>query len=167
MLLGPDLLCLDVALPAGHPWLRGELGTVFLHIGQAWSRALVEFGVGDVAVHEGAAQARRTGDARQRFLAEVCYATLGRGEVTARGRKVVGLAQRRRRHGALVQCGLLRHWAPGPLLEALGADPDDPDLTDRATGLDDLLEAPPDDETVRLVVERALSAAGIDERGTT
>ncbi|HWB70924.1 MAG TPA: hypothetical protein VG452_01805, partial [Egibacteraceae bacterium] len=107
-------------------------------------------------VHTGVSTARRRGDARQRLLAAVCYATLGRGEVLAAGRKLVGLAQRRRRPGALVQCGLLRRWRPAGLLAALGADPGDPEIAAHAVGLDDLLDAPPDDPAVMQAVERRL-----------
>lgn len=161
VLMDEALLSLDVLLPAGHPLLDGELSAVFPRIGRAWAAALAELGVDGLAVHDGPAQARRSGSPRERLLAAVCYATLGRGEVTAGGRKLVGLAQRRRRPGALVQCGLLRRWRPGPLLAALdpalGADPDDPAIRAAAVGLDELLAVPPDDATVMAFVQRHLT----------
>lgn len=155
-----DLLSLDVLLPAGHPWLDGGLADTFEPIGDAWAAALRELGAADVAVHRGAGTARRRGDARERLLAAICYATLGRGEVTAGGRKLVGLAQRRRRPGALVQCGLLRRWRPRTLLAALGADPDDPAVTRAAVGLDDLLDPPPTDTVLMEAVGCSLRAHG-------
>jgi lipoate-protein ligase A len=161
VLLDRDLLSLDVLLPAGHALLEGDLGAVFIRVGAAWARALAgDLDVPGLTVHEGAGTARRRGDERQRLLAAVCYATVGRGEVLANGRKLVGLAQRRRRAGALVQCGLLRRWRPGPLLTALGADADDPEIHGAAVGLDDLCEAagkrPPSDAAVMAAVERRL-----------
>jgi lipoate-protein ligase A len=111
-------------------------------------------------VYEGAGTARRRGDARERLLAAVCYATLGRGEVLVDGRKVVGLAQRRRQAGALVQCGLLRRWRPAPLLAALGAGPRDAEIERAAVGLDDLQETRNQphlpDEAVMAAVEARL-----------
>jgi len=158
VLLDPDLLSFDVLVPAGDPLLEGDLTTVFLRVGEVWADALAELGVPGIAVHPGAGTARRRGDARQRLLSAVCYATLGRGEVTTQGRKLVGLAQRRRRPGALIQCGLLRRWNPAPLLAALGAEPEDPEIHAAAIGLDDLLwpdDDAPEDDAVMRAVERS------------
>lgn len=158
VLLDPDLLSLDVLVPAGNPLLDGDLTAVFSRVGHVWATALDELGVPDVAVHHGAATARHQGDVRERLLAAVCYATLGSGEVTSGGRKLLGLAQRRRRPGALIQCGLLRRWNPAPILAALGASPDDPEIEAAAVGLDDLpwpVGDAPDDADVMRTVERA------------
>lgn len=160
VLMDSDLLSLDVLLPAGHPWLDGGPGGVFAPVGESWADALRRLGVADVAVHRGAAQARRRGDARERLLAAICYATLGRGEVTAGGRKLVGLAQRRRRPGALVQCGLLRRWRPARLLAALAAERDDATIASSAVGLDDLLDPPPEDARIMAAVGCSLRAHG-------
>lgn len=157
VLMDDALLSLDVLLPAGHPWLGGDLGAVFLHVGRVWATALSDLGVADLTVHAGPSLARRLGDSHARLLADVCYALPGRGEVLHRGRKLVGLSQRRRRQGALVQCGLLRRWRPGPLLEALGADPDDPDIHTAAIGLEELLVRPPSDEEVMAAVQRRIA----------
>jgi lipoate---protein ligase len=156
VLMDSGLLSCDLLVPAGHPLLDGDLTAVFLPVGQAWAAALRDLGVADVTVHEGPGTARRRGSAREQLLAAVCYATVGRGEVLAAGRKVVGLAQRRRRMGALVQCGLLRRWEPSRLLAALGADPGDPDLSTRAVGLDDLLAPAPSDKAIIEAVEHHL-----------
>jgi len=164
VLMDPDLLSLDVLLPTGHPWLEGDLAGVFDRVGEAWASALDGFGVPGLAVHRGAGTARRRGTERERLLAAVCYASLGRGEVTAGGRKLVGLAQRRRRHGALVQCGLLRRWRPGPLLVALGADPHDAEVHGAAIGLDDLLAVPPEDHEVAAAVTTAIMGAPAADR---
>jgi lipoate---protein ligase len=144
-------------VPADHPLAAGDLGAIFTRVGAAWAGALADLGVSDLSVHDGAGTARRRGNPRERLLAAVCYATLGRGEVVAGGRKVVGLAQRRRRPGALVQCGLLRRWEPRALLRALGADPEDPEIVGAAVGLDDLVDDPPDDAAVMEAVRRRLA----------
>lgn len=163
VLMDAGLLSLDVLVPAGDPLLAGDVGAVFGRVGAAWAAALTALGVPAVGVHDGPSTAHRLGDARQRLLASICYATLGRGEVLAGGRKLVGLAQRRRRPGALVQCGLLRRWRPGPLLAALGASPDDPDVTAHAVGLDELVDPPLPDVTVRTAVEAAMQTMATQE----
>lgn len=158
VLMDADLLCVDVLLPAGHRWLGGTPADTYDPVGAAWASALAELGVPGLSVHERDLAASRRGGPRARLLAAVCYATLGRGEVTAGGRKLVGLAQRRRRGGVLVQCGLLRRWRPAPLLAALGADPDDRQVADAAVGLDDLMTPPPSDEAVMDAVGCSLRA---------
>lgn len=158
VLLDPSLLSLDVIVPPDHPLVTGDLTAAFDRIGRAWCDALTSLGVEGLEVHTGSSTARRRGTQRERLLAAVCYATLGHGEVVARGRKVVGLAQRRRRHGALVQCGLLHRWKPGPLLAALGADPDDAEVAAAAAGLEDLGHGDLADDAVMVAVSAALGA---------
>ena len=155
VLMDDNLLSLDVVVPAGHPWLDGDdLGAVFDPIGQAWADALSDLGVPDVAIHRGAPTATRLGPAEQRPLAEVCYASLGRGEVTAGGRKLVGLSQRRRKQGALVQCGIHHEWAPDPLIEALDVGAARQAILDAATGLEDLIGPISDTVLIRAVQQR-------------
>ena len=162
VLMDQALLSLDVLLPAGHAWLEEDLGAVFLRVGEAWAAALADLGVRELTVHREASAARRLGGERERLLAAICYALPGKGEVLHRGRKLVGLAQRRRRHGALVQCGLLRAWRPAALLAALGAAPDDREVHAAAAGLGDLLPEAPDDAAVMAAVEQRMieAAAG-------
>jgi lipoate-protein ligase A len=159
VLLDTDILSLDVLYPADHPSLKGDVAAVFMRVGQAWAHALRRLGVPGVTVWEGPCNARRRGTDRERLVAAICYATTGRGEVLAGGRKLVGLAQRRRRQGALVQCGLLRRWRPTRLLQTLGADPDDAEICSRAVGLNDLFTDPPPDSILMRAVERELTDA--------
>lgn len=160
--LAPDVLCVDVLIPAGHPWVSDRLAEVFDGVGAAWLAGLEALGIDGLAVHDGPSTARRRGTPRERLLAAVCYATLGRGEVLWHGRKLVGLAQRRRRHGVMVQCGLLRTWDPRHLLRSLGATPDDAEILHAAVGLDEIGDDPPDDDAVIREVTAALTAV---ERG--
>jgi len=157
--LSPDVLSLDVLLPAGHRWLANpQLTEVFVAVGRCWAEALDDLGVGELTVHQGRSTAQRRGSPRQQLLAAVCYATRGAGEVLWRERKLVGMAQRRRRPGAMIQCGLLRRWRPQQLVASLGAEPDDPEILQAAVGLDDLMSGAPDDETLMRAVEKAFGA---------
>lgn len=156
VLMDDGLLSLDVVLPTGHPLLSGDISTPFLRVGQAWADALGALDVPEVAMHRGAGTASRRGSERDRLLASICYATLGRGEVTSGGRKILGLAQRRRRPGVLIQCGLLRRWQPEPLLRALDAPADDRQIILAAAGLDELMDTPPADGAVIAAVEDAM-----------
>lgn len=167
VLMDPHLVSLDVLVPAGHPFLgaSGDLGAVFLAVGECWAEGLARLGLPGAAVFRGASQARRRGSPREQLLAAVCYATLGRGEVTTGGRKLVGLAQRRRRPGALVQCGLLRRWRPSPLLAALGGDPDDAEVHEAAIGLDETPAGKVSDEEVVARVTDVLRARLDGSRG--
>lgn len=157
--LSPDVLSLDVLLPAGHSWVGDRLTDAFDRVGRVWADALTGLGVPDLTVHAGPSTARRRGTARERLLAAVCYATLGRGEVLWHGRKLVGLAQRRRRHATMVQCGLLRRWQPEQLLRSLGGDPDDPEILAAAVGIDEICERPPTDQAVVTAVSTAFATA--------
>lgn len=158
VLMDSDLLSLDVVVPSGHPLTTGTLSDAFLPVGRAWEAALRDLGVPDLSVHEGPSPPARQPDPAERLLADLCYARLGRGEVAAGGRKLVGLAQRRRRTGALVQCGLLRRWRPSRLLAALGYESAEERVAARAVGLDELLVAPPHDTAIMEAVEAHLGA---------
>ena len=52
----------------------------------------------------------------------VCFAGVGPGEVTSPTAKVVGIAQRRTRHGARLHSMALVSWSPTVLLELLSTD---------------------------------------------
>jgi lipoate-protein ligase A len=158
VLMDDDLLSLDVTLPADHPWLADDdMAAVFDHVGAAWAAAMTDLGVPDVAIHRGPATASRLGPPERRPLAEICYASLGRGEVTSGGRKLVGLSQRRRREGALIQCGVHHRWKPDPLIHALGVAQAAEVIRAAAVGLDDLLPVPVSDATVVRAVTARLS----------
>ena len=165
--LSPDVLSLDVLLPAAHPWVSQDLSAVFGRVGTAWAAGLRTLGVEGLSVYDGPAAARRRGTPRERMLAAVCYATRGRGEVLWHGRKLVGLAQRRRRHATMVQCGLLRRWHPEMLLEALGADPGDAEVGRAAVGLDDIhADAPSDDDVIAAVTAAFVTAVAQPSTGS-
>ncbi len=83
----------DLYLPAGDPLLLADVRASFGWLGAAFKDALERLGSLDVAVQGPAAGATEWGRL-------ICFAALGAGEVTVGGRKVVGMSQRRDRHGA-------------------------------------------------------------------
>jgi lipoate---protein ligase len=128
------LLWVDVIVPAGDPLWEPDVGTAFVWLGEAWSRALADLGV--------TATAHRGAMVRSEWSDLVCFAGRGPGEVTlADAAKVVGISQRRTRAGSRFQCAALLRWEPASLLELLALDPParaaaERDLVGSASGLD-------------------------------
>lgn len=104
-----DPLWVDVVVPRDDPRWDDDVGRAFWWLGEAWAAALGP----DAEVH-------RAGLCTTQWSRQVCFAGLGPGEVTVGGRKVVGIAQRRTRDGALFQCAVHRTWDPAPLAARLG-----------------------------------------------
>ncbi len=135
VLVEPDaVVWVDVVIPRSDPLWEDDVGRAFSWLGQAWAAALVEVGLLEAEVHRG-------GLVASRWSSKVCFAGLGPGEVTSGGRKVVGMAQRRTRHGALFQCAVPREWRPERLLDVLVVSP-----RERATAaeLDDWVRPVPE-----------------------
>ncbi|HEY2300619.1 MAG TPA: hypothetical protein VGH66_01930 [Acidimicrobiales bacterium] len=113
VLVGPgQVLWIDVIVPRGDELWTDDVGQAFWWLGDLWVDAL------DCAGRCGA-QVWRGGLQRRVWTRLVCFAALGPGEVTIANRKVVGMAQRRTRRGALFQCALPIVWDPVPLLDVL------------------------------------------------
>jgi lipoate-protein ligase A len=132
VLLEPGgVLWIDVVVPRGHRHWSDDVALASHWLGDAWSAALDAVGlVGDV--HRGRL-------VRGPWSDVVCFAGLGPGEVTLRGRKVVGISQRRTRSWARFQCAALTAWDPVPLLRLLALDDASrekaaAELADAATG---------------------------------
>jgi len=122
----------DVTIPADDPHWDHDVGRAFHWLGAVWAEVLISGGV-LAAWHSGAME-------RTAWSPWVCFAGLGPGEVTAGGRKVVGLSQRRTREGALFQCCAVRRWEPERLLDLLALSDDDrrragAELAEVATGV--------------------------------
>jgi lipoate-protein ligase A len=144
-----DPVWVDLWLPRDDPLFHQDVGRAAHWVGLAWVAALAQLGAGPLSVHEGRAVAGR--------WPQVCFAGRGPGEVTSRGRKVVGLAQWRGREGSLVHTATYRHWDAGALLGVLEMSDGDraaaaEDLAARVLGLDDLIGRTPE----RHEVESAL-----------
>ncbi len=163
VLWGPDLLALDVVVPAPHPLYSADVAASYRWLGEALAAALVSLGVPATAVAPDVA--RRLND---RAAAErACFAGCSPWEVLVDDRKVVGLSQVRRRAGALLQAGILLRHEPERLpallaLDAAGRAATASSLAARAVGLDTLTGATSAD--VATAVELALGEAAPDLR---
>jgi len=118
VVLRPDaMLWLDLVLPPGiaPDDVRGSMSWV----GEAWYDALGE--PGGVRVHDGGMLDTPWSDL-------VCFAGTGPGELFAGDRKLVGLSQRRTRHGIRVQCLVHRRADPLDDLFAIVTPPGRPAL---------------------------------------
>jgi lipoate---protein ligase len=103
LLVPGDHVWLDVWLPAGDPLWDDDVGRAADWLASVWISALDAVGVRSLAAHRGALITTE-------WSRHVCFAGLGPGEVTARGRKLVGISQRRTRDWARFQCLVHRRW---------------------------------------------------------
>jgi lipoate-protein ligase A len=121
-------------------------------MGEVWTDALTGLGVDAhlVSIAEARTASAAGVDPEIRMA---CFGTLSPYEVTAAGRKLVGLAQVRRRTGVLLQSAIHRHFdadAIGGLLSPSGGLARR--LRDVAVGLDELLpDAPGQDDLIERV----------------
>ena len=121
MLVVPgDPVWIDVWIPRADPLWHEDVGRAFDWLGHTWVRALETLGVHGVSAHGQGALATT------RWSGLVCFGGVGAGEVvTATGSKVVGLAQRRNRDGALFHGACVLYWDAQPLVALLAlSDPD-------------------------------------------
>ncbi len=115
-----DPVWMDVWVPADHPRWHRDVARAFDWLGDAWVDALSALGVTGLSVHRGGTVACT------RWSSLVCFGGVGTGEVvTADGRKVVGLAQRRTRAGAWFHGACVLRWDPAPLVDALALPADE------------------------------------------
>jgi lipoate-protein ligase A len=103
----------DVVVPRGDPLWDDDVARAFWWLGDAWAAALGTLGIEGAEVHRGPLVRSPLSDL-------VCFAGLGPGEVTVDGRKVVGIAQRRTRAGALFQCAVPLRWNGDHLAHLVG-----------------------------------------------
>jgi hypothetical protein len=96
----------DVFVPAGDPLWDDDVCRASWWLGEAWAGAL-----GGGAVH-------RAGVSDREASRVACFAAVGPGEVVRDGAKVLGISQRRTRHGARFQCVAYRS-GPGDLVGLL------------------------------------------------
>jgi lipoate---protein ligase len=108
-----SVIWVDLVVGAEDPLWSADVGRSAWWVGEAWAQALRGAGLGPLSVWKGPM-------VRGAWSSLVCFAGLGPGEVVdGARRKVVGISQRRTRHGALFQCACLLHWEPERLLELL------------------------------------------------
>lgn len=113
-----DLVAFDIVLPAGHALLSSDVVASYRWLGEALAEALGALGIDARAVLTDDARALAA-DRRDTPAAAACYGNLSPFEVVSDGRKLVGLAQVRRRVGALFQVGIPLRPAGAALAELL------------------------------------------------
>jgi lipoate-protein ligase A len=130
VLLRPEDCWVELWLPASTAMEHGDLRSTAVRVGGWWSVALAGLGVATKVLDGGVV------DGAQGAVA--CFAGIGPGELTAEGRKLVGLSQWRAREGALIS-SVLATSPPGALATYLSSSvPATPGLP-AATCLDEVL----------------------------
>lgn len=141
VLTGPWLVGVSVVLPPGHPWLGAGLLASYRQLGQLHVAALQACGITARAVPpEELPPTHAAGT--EAPLAWACFGGLSPWEVVnAGGRKLVGLAQRRRQAGVLLVAGTLIGPPDWPLLcEAMGQPQDALLLRQRTVSCTELVQ---------------------------
>jgi lipoate-protein ligase A len=153
VLVRPGAMCwIDVIVPNGFAPddVRGSM----IWIGDAWRDALIDLG-GEPA----ALQVHRGDMVCTRWSELVCFAGLGPGEVVVDDRKLVGLSQRRTRHGIRVQCQVHRTPLLGEMPALFAGPTPDVAITEPAL-LGDVIEPDPGDWMLARALASALRDAG-------
>lgn len=150
VLLRPGAVCwIDLVVPHGiaPDDVRGSM----VWAGSAWRDALVALGAaGDrLAVHRGAMTASP-------WSALVCFAGLGPGEVVVGDRKLVGLSQRRTRHGIRIQCQMHRAPLLGRMPQLFAAPIPDAELAEAAV-VGEVIDRQVDDRTIATALATAVT----------
>ena len=116
VLVGPgQVLWVDLVIPAGDPLWDRDVTRAAWWVGDAWAAALDSAGLGPTTVW-------KSGMKTSRWSTRICFSGIGPGEVLVGGQKVVGLSQRRTRHGALFQTAALLTWDPESVVGLLKLD---------------------------------------------
>lgn len=153
---GPWLVGVTVVVPVGHELLAGGLVDSYRWLGELHARVLDEAGVAARALDPDAARAGRVAPS----LKWACFGGLSPWEVVdGRGRKLTGLAQRRKRTAVAFSAGTLVSRPPWrQLCEALDAA-DDTSALDAFTAACDELSPLSDADAWAVRLESALRAA--------
>lgn len=168
VLVGSTLLSLDVVLPAGHPLILADIVESYRWFGEAWVAALAQLNVETSIVTPTEAHALRARlkqpetRAYELLMNRACYGTLSSYEVVVGQRKIVGLDMIRRRHGSLLQAGVLLQWDSELLAQLLGHTAAEQEclrsgLLERAVGLDSLTDRPVNIQEVITAFEQAVT----------
>lgn len=152
------LLLLDLALPQAHPLYLSDVTESYRWMGEVWAAALRALGFDAQVVS--IAAARADAHTLDPLLKRVCFGGRSPYEVTVGARKLAGLAQIRRRGGALFQAGIYLRWDPWRTAALIAAEADQraalaARLGERVAGLGDLADEL-DAATVIDAVEHAL-----------
>jgi lipoate-protein ligase A len=119
----PSLLMLDLALPHEDPLASSDLTESYRWLGEVLADAMRALGADARVV--GIDEARADTRALDALLRRICFAGRSPYEVLVGERKLVGLAQVRRRAGALFQAGVYLRWAPWRTAAVVGVAPEE------------------------------------------
>ncbi len=160
VLTGPWMVSASVVLPVDHPWVRGGLIDSYRALGELHALVLQQHGITAQALTTQDVAAARQGR-HANAPAWACFGGLSHGEVVdAEGRKLVGLAQRRRRNGVLLVAGTLVSKVPWALLcTALGHPQDAALLAGCTVSMEELLGHPCASATVVAQLDQQLRSA--------
>ena len=111
VLVGPWMLSISVALPALHPLVGEGPVASYAWLGQGIAQALERAGVRAQALSPEQLRAHHA-DQPAPTVDWACFGSVSPWEVLAHGRKLVGMAQIRRRHGVLLTAGVLLRPCP-------------------------------------------------------
>ena len=126
-----DVLGLDIALPSDHPLVAGDILEAYRWLGEVWVDATKSLGANSRLVSIAEARASQQSTQYAEALRLACFGSLSPYEVAVAQKKLVGLAQVRRRSGILLQsgihlwfsarefCALLRTSEPGKVAQLL------------------------------------------------
>jgi lipoate-protein ligase A len=119
VLCDEDYLMLDIALPPGDPRILDDVTESYRWLAERLVPALLALGCEDISLVDPHAL-RRLDDGAREAARTACFAGLGPYELLdVRGRKLVGLAQRRRRGGVLLQAAAYLGGDRGTLADLL------------------------------------------------
>lgn len=104
-------LWVDVIVPPQDPRWSDDVRKASHWLGAAWAAALATIGI-QGEIHDEGLEKTTWGRL-------VCFGANGPGEVLVKGRKTVGIAQRRTREGARFQCIVYDRWDPCDVLDHL------------------------------------------------
>ncbi len=130
VLVDRALLSLDIALPHNHSLASADVTLAYRWVGEMWARALHTLGIPNAYAIPTARVRAISPLAQDDPLRLACYGALSPWEVvvddpmTRKPRKLVGLCQVRRRHGALFQTGVYRRLDASRLARLLALPPD-------------------------------------------
>lgn len=137
VLVGPWMVGVSAVLPVAHPLLGRSLTDGYRWLGELFSRLLREAGI-EAHTLDPAIDPLRVASGAGTAAGWACFGGLSAWEVVdAGGRKLVGLAQQRRRTGVLVTAGLLTSPPEWRLLcDAMGVPEDARHLAAGTTSCD-------------------------------
>ncbi len=164
VLVDAALLSLDLALPHTHPLATSDVVRAYEWIGTLWAETLQALGAADVRALPTEEVRALEQPPREDPLRLACYGTLSPWEVVTGEppRKLVGLCQIRRRHGALYQIGVYLRLDAAGLARLLAVDEASRAglagaLAHAAAGLDEAMSSPLEAATVIAAFEQTLT----------